>query len=187
MGPLVGNIRNSTYSHMGINGIFGSVLYTSLILTMILIIIVALLVPKKKNTKSWVMFKLFIYTLISVLGVVALHNSIVKSTYQVRYQDRNAETLLSHIGNAQHNPLYLSNRVQVAPRAGGYNAGVPNYDYRYGADPMSVAQAPLQAPLQAPMQAPVQTYVQAPVQQPVYNVQYGGQHQESVQDLIRKI
>jgi hypothetical protein len=56
-----GNISNSIYLVTGLNHIFSSVLYTSLVLSIMIIIMVMLIYPGEEKSPSWLIIKLFLY------------------------------------------------------------------------------------------------------------------------------
>jgi len=78
IGQLGSNIRNKIYSVVGLNGIFSSILNTSLLLTIIIIILIIFIYPPEKGTPVWIIGKVFLYVFVSSLTIISMHNSFVK-------------------------------------------------------------------------------------------------------------
>lgn len=113
IGHFLGDISNSTYSSSGLNSIFGSVLYTSILLSIVLLLIICFIYPCKKNTPLWVTFKLMFYVFIGVLSILYLHHGALYHKYEKKIEDRSVSNLINGINNPS--PAYEGDRIQVNP------------------------------------------------------------------------
>jgi Ca2+/Na+ antiporter len=113
IGSVLGGICNKTYSITGLNVIFSSIINTAIVLTLITLILIMVIYPCKKNTPMWLLFKLFLYILISIVFVLYLHNSTIKNNYEKKYRNNNLEKF---IGGMESNSITHSNDIiEVSP------------------------------------------------------------------------
>ena len=71
-----------SFASKGMNGIFVSRFYTTAILTVMIIILVMILYPCKKNTPVWILVKLGFYVFLVSLGMIFIHDCVVFHEYE---------------------------------------------------------------------------------------------------------
>lgn len=112
-----GGIKNSVYATAGLNNVFCSIVYTALLLSIIILIILVCIYPCKKNTPPWRLVKVFIYVLIASVVVLALHSSFIKNKYQEAFIEKNADNYIDNIhrygGSAG---IYDNEKIKVTPK-----------------------------------------------------------------------
>lgn len=114
MSTFLGGMTNSVYSVTGFNKIFSSVAYTSIILSVIILIILMFIYPCKKDTPSWILLKVLLYVFIINIAILSLHNSIIKNDYKEKYLNTNIDTFMTNINN-RDNAIYEQDNVKVMP------------------------------------------------------------------------
>jgi hypothetical protein len=115
-----GGICNSIYSATGLNHIFSSVLYTSIMLSITIILVIMLLYPGKKGTPVWVIFKLFLYIMMIITVVFSIHNSFIKNNYKEKYLNSNVSDLMDNIHGGR---MYNDEKISVQPHLDSYKIG----------------------------------------------------------------
>jgi hypothetical protein len=113
---VFGTISNGIYSIPFMNTILSSVLYTSIILSILLIIVIMFIYPGKKNSSSWVLVKLFIYLTIANVVVLSAHHSIMNNKYKERDSNDDSVKFIDNISKRGGNVVYANDSVQVIPR-----------------------------------------------------------------------
>lgn len=97
---LFGNITNSIYSTTGLNNLFVSIIWTSVILSIIIIIILMFMYPAKKGTPAWILFKIFLYIVAINTIILSVHNSIISNNYKEKYLDKSSDQFISNINKS---------------------------------------------------------------------------------------
>ncbi len=114
MGTFLGGMTNSVYSVTGLNKIFSSVAYTSIILSIIVLLIIMFIYPCKKDTPSWLLLKVLLYVFIINIAILSLHNSIVKNDYKEKYLNTNIDNFMNNVNN-RDNGIYEEENIKVSP------------------------------------------------------------------------
>ncbi len=110
---FLGGISNSIYSITGLNHIFSSVLYTALGLSIVIIIIIMLIYPCKKDTPLWLLFKTFLYIMIVIMMSFSIHSNFIRNNYKEKYLNNNVSTMMN---NTHGGVVYVDEKVDVRPR-----------------------------------------------------------------------
>lgn len=110
---FLGGLTNSIYSVVGLNHIFSSVLYTSIVLSVLVVLLIIMLYPCKKGTPMWILFKLFLYVLMLIVVVFSIHNSFIKNDYKEKYLKSNVNNLINNIHGGH---VYGEEMVKVSPQ-----------------------------------------------------------------------
>lgn len=113
-----GGICNSIYSATGLNYIFSSVLYTSLVLSVIIILMILLLYPAKRGSPAWLILKLFLYILMAITIVFSIHNSFIRNNYKEKYLNNNVSSLMDNIHGG--GLVYGNDKIKVQPNLESY-------------------------------------------------------------------
>ncbi len=113
MGSFLSNICYSVYSTTGLHSVFSSILYTSIILSIIVLLILMFIYPCKKGTPSWILIKIFLYVLSINTIVFAIHNSIIKNNYKEKYLNNNVDTLMQNVYGGNKSPIYETEKLPV--------------------------------------------------------------------------
>ncbi len=108
-----GSVSNSIYSTTGLNHIFSSVLYTSLSMTIIIIIMVLLIYPARENSPSWIVVKLFLYVFGGVLAIFSVHGSFIKNDYKEKCENNRVNNLMNSIHGGKF--VYNGDSIPVQP------------------------------------------------------------------------
>ena len=128
-----GDIFNSIYSATGLNKILRNVLYTSLFLSIIILVVTVTIYPCKKNTPMWIIFKLYIYILIISTIIISIHNNFIKSDFKEKYLNENVNHLMNNIHGANYDQ---KDKVEVIPdfKNGGGDGSKPKNKTDDGGD-----------------------------------------------------
>ena len=108
-----GGICNSIYSATGFNRILSSVVYTSLTMSIMIIIAIMLIYPAKKNSPSWLLLKLFLYIFIGITFMFSIHSSFIRNNYKEKYLNSNVNTLMNNIHGGE--AVYNNEKIKVQP------------------------------------------------------------------------
>lgn len=76
---LCGDAYTYSFASTGLNKIFKSNLYTSLLLTVLIIFIIILLFPSKKDTPFYILFKIGFYIFITSYVIMFFHGCVIKN------------------------------------------------------------------------------------------------------------
>jgi hypothetical protein len=76
------NTFGMTFASRGMNNLFYSKIFTTLILTIMILILITIIYPCKKGTPFWIIGKLGLYIFLSCLAILFIHDGVVYSTYQ---------------------------------------------------------------------------------------------------------
>jgi hypothetical protein len=107
---------NDTMSSMPIIGtILSNLVYTSIILSIIILIMVMTILPCKSGTSSTQVLKAFVYVLITNAIVFALHNSSVSNMYREKYANAEIGTFMGNI-NRKTGGAYTVDNIKVSPQ-----------------------------------------------------------------------
>ncbi len=96
------DINTSMFNIIGLNRIFTSVIYTSLLISVIVMIIVLFLYPYKKSTPSYLFIKSFLYITMAVTIILALHSSFIRTYYRAKSQDTELNSFVDRVGGNNH-------------------------------------------------------------------------------------
>ncbi len=83
---FLGDITNNTYSNVGLKCIFDSVIYTSALITFVVLMLICMILPAR-GVKSWLYIKVGLYIYLTVAAALFLHKSIIKHDYEKTHND----------------------------------------------------------------------------------------------------
>jgi hypothetical protein len=112
------NTCGLTFASRGMNGLFCSKFYTTLILTIMILILITIIYPGKKGTPFWIIGKLGLYIFVACLAVLFIHDGVVYNSYKKEVAGGNNDEFVSHLyGN--ENIAFKDDNVSVVPIFGG--------------------------------------------------------------------
>ena len=97
------------------NTIFSSTLWTSFLITSIVVLLLVCLIPVEANTPTWVLFKFMFYTFVSSMGILFLHNNILKISEDENKDDEGSKELLERMGGNKDEDVLHGDGVEVKP------------------------------------------------------------------------
>lgn len=97
------------------NTIFSSTLWTAFLVTIIVVGLLITLIPVETNTPTWVLFKFMFYTFMSSLGILFLHNNIVKISDAEQDDEKESNELLERMGGNKDAEIIQGDGVEVKP------------------------------------------------------------------------
>ncbi len=112
IGSFFGGICNSFYFATGLNNIFISITYTSILLSGIIILIIMLIYPCKKNTPLWRLLKVFLYISTASVIILSIHSSFMKNKYKETYLNSNVDKFMDNIHGGA---FYTDDKIKVKP------------------------------------------------------------------------
>lgn len=96
------NIINSTFGFSfksrGVNNIFTNKIYTSAILTILIVFLIMIIYPCKKNTPGYILGKLIFYIFIATLGIIFIHDCIMYNNYESKKEQQGSDEFIDNIG-----------------------------------------------------------------------------------------
>lgn len=121
------NTFGMTFKSRGMNTIFSNKIYTAIIITIIIIILITVIYPCKKGTPFWILGKLGLYTFISSLAIIFIHDSVIHSNYQKNTSANENNEFISSLGSSG-NPAFSKDSIPIEPAIGRYVGGKYNSD-----------------------------------------------------------
>lgn len=94
------------------NTIFSSTLWTAFLITLIVTMLLVGTIPVESNSSTWVLFKFMFYTFLSSIGILFLHNNIVKIG-EDENKDDESEEILERMGGSKDE--IQTDAVEVKP------------------------------------------------------------------------
>jgi hypothetical protein len=104
-----------SFSSIGLKKIFNSNLYTSLLLTTLIVFIIVLLFPSKKDTPIYILFKVGLYIFITSYITIFLYGCMIKNTNTKKIENNE----IIQYGGTSKNPINF-----------GYEAVIPDLNSR---------------------------------------------------------
>ena len=74
------NTCGLTFASRGLNVIFCNKFYTTIILTIIILMIITIIYPCKKGTPFWIVGKVGLYIFMATITILFIHDSVTHST-----------------------------------------------------------------------------------------------------------
>lgn len=121
---LTGGISNYLYEIPMLNSAFSNVLYTSIILSILLMIILLFIYPcsnsrgsrgSKSESKTNVFIKLFLYLVLVNTGILTIHHSMVSTKYKEKLANSTNEAFINNITQRGGNVVYSDENIRVVP------------------------------------------------------------------------
>jgi hypothetical protein len=130
LGDSLKSTCNWTFQSKGMNNLFCSKFYTTAIMTVMIIVLIMVIYPCKKNTPPWLLFKLGFYVFILSLGIIIMHDGVVLSTLKEKMGGRESETFIDNIHNNYKNIAFNDDSIVVSPNTIHVTGG-NEYDRSY--------------------------------------------------------
>jgi hypothetical protein len=112
-----------------LNSIFSSTLWTSFLITAIVILLLMTLIPVESDTPVWLLFKFMFYTFLSVVGILVIHNGTLSIKDQEEISGEISKDLENKLENPKDSdPVNESNTVEVKPKLGAEEALFRHFD-----------------------------------------------------------
>ena len=118
------NTCSMTFASRGVNLIFSNKIYTSAILTIMIIVLIMILYPGKKGTPFWIVGKLGVYIFLVSLAIIFIHNGVVYSAFENKNGNKEIDGFINSIGD-DTNIAFRGDNIAVKPKTDG-NRDVEN-------------------------------------------------------------
>lgn len=112
------NTCGVTFASRGMNGLFCSKFYTTLILTIMILILITVIYPCKKGTPFWIVGKLGFYIFAATLAILFLHDGVVYSSYKKEVAGGEGDEFVKAL-NGGDNVAFDGDNLPVNPKFGG--------------------------------------------------------------------
>jgi hypothetical protein len=113
LGDSIKNTCNLTFQSRGMNSLFCSKFYTTTIMTIMVIVLIMIIYPCKKNTPTWILFKLGFYVFIFTLGILIMHDGVVLSSLKEKIGGNESENFINNIHG--DNIAFDKDSITVSP------------------------------------------------------------------------
>jgi hypothetical protein len=127
------NTCGVTFASRGMNGLFCSKFYTTLILTIMILILITVIYPCKKGTPFWIVGKLGFYIFATTLAILFLHDGVVYSSYKKEVAGGEGDEFVEAL-NGGDNVAFGGDNLPVNPNFGGDMMAGDGECYNGGAD-----------------------------------------------------
>jgi hypothetical protein len=127
LGDSLKSTCNWTFQSRGMNSLFRSKFYTTAIMTIMIIVLIMIIYPCKKNAPQWLLFKLGFYIFILTLGVIIMHDGVVLSTLKEKIGGNESETFINNI-HGDKNIAFVSESIMVSPNTTSNDNDEPRSD-----------------------------------------------------------
>ena len=115
IGYFFNDVCDSAYSSH-LNFLFSNILYTSILVSVIILITICFTYPCRKGTPLYVTFKLVFYVFILVLGILAIHQGIMEKKFEEKYSNEINKNLLEVVKGGSINSLFGSGKkIKIDP------------------------------------------------------------------------
>ena len=112
------NTCGVTFASRGMNGLFCSKFYTTLILTIMILILITVIYPCKNGTPLWIVGKLGFYIFAATLAILFLHDGVVYSSYKKEVACGEGDEFVEAL-NGCDNVAFYGDKLPVNPTFGG--------------------------------------------------------------------
>ena len=112
------NTCGVTFASRGMNGLFCSKFYTTLILTIMILILITVIYPCKKGTPFWIVGKLGFYIFAATLAILFLNDGVVYSSYKKEVAGGEGDEFVEAL-NGGDNVAFGGDNLPVNPKFGG--------------------------------------------------------------------
>jgi hypothetical protein len=100
-----------TFSSPTLNGVLGSSFFVSIVIALLMVLLIMIMYPAKKNTPISILLKMFIYMFFGTMLVVFLHDGVIKTMYDEEQQCSEEETLMSGVNIKNADVVYNTNPI----------------------------------------------------------------------------
>lgn len=102
-----------------LNNIFGSSLYTSILITLVVMLVIMFVYPSKSGTKAGVLFKLFIYIFMGSLVILFIHDGVLNYMMSEKQEERNQSDVMRLATKEGRENFFEENNMAVKPEVFG--------------------------------------------------------------------
>jgi hypothetical protein len=107
-----------TFASRGLNTLFSSNFYTTLILTILILLLITVIYPCKKGTPFWLVGKLGFYIFITTLAILFIHDGVSYTAYQKSVVGGEDDEFVESLGGSD-NIAFSGDKLPVNPKFGG--------------------------------------------------------------------
>jgi hypothetical protein len=112
------NTCGLTFASKGLNVIFCNKFYTTIILTIIILMIITIMYPCKKGTPFWVVGKVGLYIFMATITILFIHGSVTHSTNALALGGADEDDFVANI-NGGNNIAFDGDNMHIKPKFGG--------------------------------------------------------------------
>jgi hypothetical protein len=131
LGNSLKNTCNWTFQSKGMNSLFCSKIYTTTIITVMVIVLIMIIYPCKKNTPTWLLFKLGFYVFILTLGIIVMHDGVVLTALKEKIGGRESESFIDNI-HSDKNIAFGDESITVSPNTTQITDEYGEFDRKIG-------------------------------------------------------
>jgi hypothetical protein len=107
--------RGLTMSSRGMTSLFSSKFYTTLIITIIVLILITIIYPCRSGTPIWIVGKLGFYIFITTLAILFMHDGVLYDTYQKKSVIGTDDEFIESLGG-ESNVAFGGDNLPVNPK-----------------------------------------------------------------------
>jgi hypothetical protein len=111
-----------SFSSRGLNNLFSNKLYTSMILTILILILIMNIYPCKKGTSAHITFKLGFYILMTSLAIIFIHDGILHGLYEKNKIGGDEESFINALSSG-NNTAFKNDNTTIKPNLSGNLVG----------------------------------------------------------------
>jgi hypothetical protein len=109
------NGGNWTFMSKGLSRLFGSRIYTTAILTLMIIILIMIMYPCKLNTPTWILLKLGFYIFLVSISVIFMHDCVILNAEGIKKGGDDEDEVINSITRGGDDVAFSSEKVEVKP------------------------------------------------------------------------
>ena len=111
------NTYGFTFASRGLNVIFCNKFYTTIILTIIILVIITTMYPCKKGTPFWIVGKVGLYIFMAAITILFIHDSVTHST-NAKIVGGDADDAFVNNLSGDDNIAFNKDNIQINPKFG---------------------------------------------------------------------
>ena len=111
------NTYGLTFASRGLNVIFCNKFYTTIILTIIILMIITIMYPCKKGTPFWVVGKVGLYIFMATITILFIHGSVTHSINALVLGVVDDDEFVANI-NGDNNIAFDGDNIRIKPKFG---------------------------------------------------------------------
>ena len=127
------NTYGLTFASRGLNVIFCNKFYTTIILTIIILMIITIMYPCKKGTPFWVVCKVGLYIFIATITILFIHGSVTHSINALVLDGVDDDEFVANI-NGGNNIAFDGDNMHIKPNFDNITNGDDENDKSGGSE-----------------------------------------------------
>ena len=127
------NTYGLTFASRGLNVIFCNKFYTTIILTIIILMIITIMYPCKKGTPFWVVCKVGLYIFIATITILFIHDSVTHSTNALALSGADDDEFVKGL-NGDDNVAFGGDNMHIKPNFDNITNGDDENDKSGGSE-----------------------------------------------------